>query len=641
MRFWVVFAFAAGLTARSWADPVHEAATEQRNFRTELDNTLRRTNPLDFESWVKGGERGLCRFGDLCEYFRANSTNAYLYRTSEGAIPNYSLWALEESVAACIKTKNEFSGDLPNRKARIDAYVQTKKLQAQSFQKLQASLSRHRENDIYMQLQKAMFDSLADGTNPLPKTLADTRDPSKATALVNAELDWYQKRIHKSLSPESRAAYVQFALHLNGVLSVKPKFQPAWEGLNHNPFLDFTQLLSAEVAGGTKALQANRQRYDQRLQLSANIFAATQKEIIAMLDQRRTPENAAAIDAMKERIRTVSFGVKPVTMDFRDNPTCADGPNAFYSLADHSMNLCPQILEQPPAALKSVIAHELGHAIDPCTMSYNFLHLKLKGKPGPDNSDPDAYKPHLSSPPPKYTFSVLPPEMILNGRPNLSLYSPGQSAEPDANTPGMHPSEYPLGSVVRCLNGPQSIGARFANPQKVLQPLYQDSENLIAAGANPKNSQRLRKNLAATQIIQQQLTDQIACSSLPGPRSQMSEAFADWVSSKIMDNEVAAALTPEAKRRVALETMSFDLVADCSLDDNNLHRKAEMLIAKVPECNRTSEFIRALDQASLANEMANNSYPVSYLRTERIYLASPALQSALGCTPPKGLVQCD
>ncbi len=133
-----------------------------------------------------------------------------------------------------------------------------------------------------------------------------------------------------------------------------------------SPFTNPAVLTDAGVVG-----QRARARYAEARQQVDVIRRDVQNRILRVLEARRrrfpagSPQ-ARALDNMVQRISSIRFNLNPSPNEM--NSSCRI-PNAFYRAEDHTFVMCPSIMGSPETRLAQVIAHELGHSIDPCIMA--------------------------------------------------------------------------------------------------------------------------------------------------------------------------------------------------------------------------------------------------------------------------------
>jgi hypothetical protein len=100
------------------------------------------------------------------------------------------------------------------------------------------------------------------------------------------------------------------------------------------------------------------------------LFLATQAAVIKVVDKKRNSLSADDFKNLIVRLQTVRLA-DPDEPEMRSIARQAcNRPNAIYMSDKHALFVCPSLMNFPDMTLQKVIAHELGHVIDPCTLSY-------------------------------------------------------------------------------------------------------------------------------------------------------------------------------------------------------------------------------------------------------------------------------
>lgn len=102
-----------------------------------------------------------------------------------------------------------------------------------------------------------------------------------------------------------------------------------------------------------------------------SLFRETQSEVLKVVEKKRATLSAEEFENLVARLKSVRLatgndpGMKSIAKD------ACSRPNAIYMNSRHALFVCPSLMNFPDMTLQKIIAHELGHVIDPCTLSYD------------------------------------------------------------------------------------------------------------------------------------------------------------------------------------------------------------------------------------------------------------------------------
>lgn len=105
-----------------------------------------------------------------------------------------------------------------------------------------------------------------------------------------------------------------------------------------------------------------------RLQI---LFLQTKSSVLKVVEKKRATLSPEDFDNLVNRLKSVRLatsgepGIKAL-----ESEVC-NRPNAIYMSSIHALFVCPGIMNFPEMTLSKILAHELGHVIDPCTLSYS------------------------------------------------------------------------------------------------------------------------------------------------------------------------------------------------------------------------------------------------------------------------------
>jgi hypothetical protein len=142
--------------------------------------------------------------------------------------------------------------------------------------------------------------------------------------------------------------------------------------------------------------------------------------------------------ALYDRMNTISFkGLAP------EGLCRSSRPNAKYNGAAHSFIICPGFLKVDKVNLIRVVAHELSHSIDFCTMMGSMYERNLSTFP-----KTASYDPYFTTRSP-YLVTTPNGEAAISPADSLNLYI--QQGHLKILDNGGDPKLYPLASSVSCL----------------------------------------------------------------------------------------------------------------------------------------------------------------------------------------------
>jgi hypothetical protein len=350
-----------------------------------------------------------------------------------------------------------------------------------------------------------------------------------------------------------------------------------------DPFVYPELFSSTESAGGSRNLQKNTDSFVRQAARIKEIFEDSKKHVIQVLEKRRTPENSDQISNMITRVKTVALSpLKPGQSLSSLAASGCDMPNAYYRLDKHQVIACPQILNFPDATLFGIIAHELGHSIDPCATSFSYTR----------SSDG------------KYFLNETAIER--------SGSEPASSALPSIPT-----EQTPFNNIFSCLESRDSVGAKTPSREQILN-------FLDAALAKQPSDQRLQKS---QELIDSHYEQTKFCSFLTG--SQMQEAAADWMGSQALAEKLSKIRAPEKAKSYAFESQLLIMSLSCpNVKQSNRNTLRDLQSKLTPLCSR----FKAIKQALLSDtEITGDPHPKAADRLNRIIYVKPEIQQALGC----------
>lgn len=327
-----------------------------------------------------------------------------------------------------------------------------------------------------------------------------------------------------------------------------------------------------------------------------------------------------------EKIRNIKFreGTDPEVL----NDTTCMGlmPNAFYKQLDNSIQVCPSFYNYPDATLISVLAHEMAHAIDPCSAQFGSYKMQIS-KLGEFDSEieKDSDLKSIRSLLQKASangssVTSFPFEMCFKDESKLDFFIKKgiltQIAEPQRITETEKGVQgYILSDVYNCLISEKGGGFRRVTDADIKSAVDLVISKRTAVAGNGYDSQKDREQMTQAYKKYPQ------CIS-PKASTQMREALSDWMGSRVLGDflEGKKLETPEER----LAPIAYFAASVC-LDRANI--------------SHTSEDQSVNDIVSDASRLLardEDSHPGSKIRIENVLLSDPRIKKSLGCSEADG-----
>ncbi|MBX3039356.1 MAG: hypothetical protein KF789_01450 [Bdellovibrionaceae bacterium] len=261
----------------------------------------------------------------------------------------------------------------------------------------------------------------------------------------------------------------------------------------------------------------------EQTQLKKNLTRADQlvkegKELLLSEISQGKPYASLTGDqkALYDKINTIKY-VPPTDPKTAGNPACSGlAVNAFYLPGEHTFTLCPGITGYPDSALMYVIAHEMGHAIDPCRCSNGFYHVKKEAvaKDKGENPEDKAWMIEFLENNPRFSAD---PAMLT------AAIEKGWIEEEAAPVPWRR---YPQNVTFSCLK--KQIGLRTVTTEMLAFEIREKERAARSSSGAPVRSEK--------EIIQEieARKDNPACRSTSNVYSEAGEAMADAWGAKVL-----------------------------------------------------------------------------------------------------------
>jgi hypothetical protein len=606
-----------------------------------------------------------CSFVEFCSYLKKNVNSASLYGNKAGySIPNLELIFAENAALSCVQNKLGKLEVVPDQKKKAG---RIQKL----YSDFKAHLNRNGDKESFEKLyDTAIANVISEGfpeqtTNssntpfsplgyPVPNYaflslgLIDRDQFPKNRESLNRDLSLLEEMAGIKLAPASREAYLKLVEAVLDPPPYKLELPRGLKGLDRlltttsseNPFFNEELLKDTSIPEGNKVF---RDRFQAALDRSEKLIIETKEDIISLLNRKKTKHNAVAIDSFIKRISTVHF-----KMDKNLIRIVCEAPNAFYNPIDHSFNLCPNILGLPDESLRAIIAHELGHSIDPCTIATDLQRQEIINQGNPTRREElNRQKSQREEAARKELLGIsdYEPQLPKIGEEGLATNLVERISSDSARVefdkyrkvlatiaPAVGLSKNPFGSVISCLTSSQSAKARLTPVEEYTAKLDENIRKLKEIGQNETNSQKLRDLVKFRKNLDGEFRDLLACGFMEsnGEKTQIQEAFSDWISGEVMASRIVRATSSTKKRDTAFEVSGLFFAYGCDTKGSALADETKSFLLKVG-CMRNSEQDRNDFSRSLISVDAHDPHTWVSDRVNRIFLAQPAIRSALGC----------
>lgn len=523
-------------------------------------------------------ESKLCGFREICEALRNEQGRPRLLSEADGTyVPNYKLNAVNDQLNMCRQKATSAMPYLP------DAAQEAAKQMIQNQRALFQSLKKNREEGAYVRLSEVMLDT-AEGNGP--KIQWEPGKPFDYDALT-AE---YEKKANVKLSSESRKLWMKINFGAWGAPEVVKPIN-----VDDDPLLSPLALMT-ETKG--------QERYQKHLDRIYALFQDERSRLIDVLKRKTTPENKVEMDKLIERMKTVKMRAMLGAGE------CAQ-PNAFYQPANHSFVICPQLAMLPDDSLALIIAHELGHSIDPCT---TLLTLSKSEKIEVNSM-----------------FKV----------PDTDAFDYANTEEGQQKAvPAMKASAFPFNKTVACLTGEQSVSADTPNVKEGFQKIRRALQAMEASGGQDRPEVKVYQEI----LNKADDPDTIAKLERCGSGSQVREAFADWIATEAEASRYDKE-GPPARKRVLHSTAFFAAIGCYS---NELNKQVDLLqqcaLVKEPPQNPYAAYGSYGSYGTgggASSDEGADPHPFDADRMDKVFLAHPKIREALGCGQQTGVKHCD
>ena len=542
-----------------------------------------------------------CSFAQTCSELTTQRASAYLYENAAGdKIPNFMMAQISQSLYQC----GTMSGAIyapPAAEPAVDPMAFQRWMVEQPPQ-VQADFNR---------LQLAYGDSLysqpiqpfQQGEKPSDYIRRQYREAAARIGLTVSEgLAQAIDRMAELYQGYGFGVSGGYGGGMSAMATVDWSRLPAVvREQMQDPFLNAAILSDTSEVGHA----ARRKMKDKTNELNGLVDEIREQIISVLTDQiQRYPDRRESLEGMMLRIRTAEFS--PVA-DPMELMSYCPSPNAFYDPTTHSLRICPQMMGHPREHLRMVLAHELGHSIDPCAVATPFYRVSTEG------SEEVAYS-------------------VLNYGLLAQLGMPVTGSEVSAAV--VYPAN-PYREVLSCLASERSLNARLADPERSRTLLVEAMRLARARGESTEVHEAILANLPNF------MRDYAGCSMLPG-ESRQQEGFADWIAGEVMGKATAPTnLTEVGGMFFALECPGMVPELNQEMQDFYVRNNC----AAAGESNLSAEMFPYVYQLGAffqqLSAQDNDEHSASVDRIDRLFANQPQLRARIGCeAQPKSGEYC-
>lgn len=358
-----------------------------------------------------------------------------------------------------------------------------------------------------------------------------------------------------------------------------------------DPFLFPRQFMDVNEAGGRKQLAENKVKFSQAANRAQKIFEEARSKMVRVLESRRSAQNSKSIDSLLARVKSVKFEAQKITEEKELFKQGCEFANAAYQPLFHTVLVCPQFLNMPESTLLFTFAHEIAHAISPCSAAFEMS----------DNG-------------------IVYPDWALKG---FGGDEPKYSA--------VKGRDYPFNSVVQCLQGNQSMGIKLPSKEGVLAQINREKNESIEYAQSVEEG-RPTDGISAQydeklDILSKNYSDYASCEMISGS-GHLEEAVADWFGSQVIADKIGELKNPAAKKEYAF------LASGAQLSLNGCQNAKQSAVNMMKAAAKGKNCAAVERVANYLNNIGpqESSHPSSDKRVGRVIFAQPVIKEALGCS---------
>ena len=294
-----------------------------------------------------------------------------------------------------------------------------------------------------------------------------------------------------------------------------------------------------------------------------------------------------------QRVKVKAF--RPTSADDLYEKGCFF-PNASFDPLANTVTLCPQMLDTPKGTLDLVLAHEFGHAIDPCIVGLELLKDPKNGN-----------------------------EMLM----------PSEWAVGKQLLAGVGASKNPFGTVIQCMQSPESMDIKRTTNAERYADLEEFLEDLRKEGVEESDTvfTDTQKEMRKFQPGEE---EDYCPGSVADPKvGYLREAFSDWLATEVIADKLKEIKDPKKAKNLALESQLMGLQMECG---GFAQDQKESIVRDMQAAGCSSDTTQHLFDLEKGDD--SKDHQSWDKRVSKIMLVHPEMQKALGCEPQKETVFC-
>lgn len=314
-----------------------------------------------------------------------------------------------------------------------------------------------------------------------------------------------------------------------------------------------------------------------KLEKFSFLFSESQNNIIKFLETiKKNSSQTQQIDKMVEIVKTIK-------LDQSDTMTNSDlciSPNAFYLPTAHSLTICPSLLSYPEDTILMILGHEIGHSIDPCVLSFVAASLGKK--------------------------TIIPVDKSV------------------------------FKNQIQCLRSQNSINARFNQKDLQINSLNNSINELKIHNA----PQDVVNKFQDLKEYVEKLDSSISCNSTNEKPAQISEAFADWISTEAIGLKFKQNINKSKNKESAILHSLYFTANRCPIFPLKLSDESKLKLKKWncgPGENVQNQYLKFLAE-NQSHTM--DSHPKDFDRINKILMTHPEFKKYLSCNSSSIIKYC-
>ncbi len=613
--------------ARESEQTLLDALRDYDNVLVKLSRDLGLKKPECSATFEGGGFPPFCSMKDFCEKKEIQKDNPVLYVNESGErVINWRYYHLRSEISSCLREK--YADEIGAKKEEI---IQQKKAELlrrmmDANKKLSLAMKKNKQgNAVALVSAEILTQSIEAGLKGEDSGWDNLGTSREELLLLIAKAE---KKLKINLAPDIKNALIEIQFLKNN-----PHYMQEGEDFERtiipqavaaDPFFDWRKLTEVDAAGSAGAMRDNRKKLGEKTQAAYDLFKETKEDLLHYLESRKTKDNAAMIERSKEKIRTITFNPPRLTETLKK---VCESPNAFYNSENHTLTLCPQMLNFPKISLIETIAHEMAHSIDSCNLS-----KKLVSGKGPTVVE-DA----------PFEIPLKTDETAKNYKSPSLFDDTGRGA---VIFDLMKYSDHPFSQTLSCLQDPQSVVAVSIDKEKIRKEVEKNlNEKQKNFGINADNNVDARYLTYLRDHFNEYFDYSEGCGlDLAGEKglyhSELQESFADKIAFEVLAVKLENLPKEKVETNILEVSLNYDrLCPKESNDEKKMTEFAESMGCTEFFKNRQKgvKILRGLELIDPAFE----PHPDSIVTIERNLLAHPAIRKALHCPIDKEIKYCE